>query len=339
MQETLSLPDAPAISGLSFRRFAGASDLPKMLAVIHGSKATDGDERSETLEEITRNYSHLTNCDPYQDMLFAEIDGQVVGYNRVFWEVLDDGTRIYNLFGYLLPVWRRKGIGTAMLRHAETRLRQIAAAHAEPGERYFQSFASETEKSALALLESQGYQAVRYGFSMVRDLSKPFPGAPMPAGLEVRPVTEAHYPLIHAALNEAFRDHWGHREETLEEFMHWAEQPTFMPQIWKIAWAGDEVAGTVLNFVNELENTEYNRRRGYTEAISVRRPWRKQGLARALLVESMQMFKEMGMTETALGVDAENPSGALKLYQSVGYQEVKRHITLRKPLVPVRVLD
>lgn len=332
LQETISLPEAPAIPGLIFRGFAGESDFPKMLAVIDGSKAIDGEERSETLEEITRNYSHLTNCDPCTDMLISEIDGQVIGYNRVFWEVLDDGTRLYILFGFLLPNWRRQGIGAAMFRHAEARLRQIAAEHPEPGERYFQSFAVDTQEGVIALLKAQGYQPARYGIDMVRNLSEPFPEAPMPAGLEVRPSTKEHFYTIQRALNEAFHDHWGHHEETFEEFMHWAEEPTFMPHLWKVAWAGDEVAGTVLNFVNEAENTEYGRKRGYTEAISVRRPWRKLGLARSLLVQSMKMFKEMGMNETALGVDAQNLSGALQLYQSVGYKEVKRHITFRKPL-------
>ena len=332
LKETISLPDAPTIPGLVFRGFAGEADYPKMLAVIDGSKAADGVQRSETLDEVTRNYSHLTNCDPHKDMLFAEIDGQVVAYNRVFWEVLKDGTRLYVLFGFLLPAWRRKGIGEAMLKYAEARLRQIAAGHPEPGERYFQSFAADTEKGAIALLESQGYQPVRYGIDMVRDLIEPFPDAPMPAGLEVRPSTEVHFRAIHAALNEAFRDHWGYREQPYEDFSHWVEGPTMKPQLWKVAWAGDEVAGTVLNFVNEAENAEYGRKRGYTEEISVRRPWRKMGLARSLLVQSMKMFKEMGMTETALGVDAQNLSGALKLYQSVGYKEVKRHITFRKPL-------
>ena len=332
LHESISLSDAPAIPGLIFRGFAGESDYPKMLAVIEGSKAFDGVERSETLEEITRNYSHLTNCDPYTDMLLAEMNGEVIGYNRVFWEVLDDGTRTYNLFGFLLPVWRRKGIGTVMLQHAEERIRQIAATHSEPGERYFQSWASDTETGTIALFENQGYRPVRYGFSMVRDLSEPIPDAPLPAGLELRPVTEAHYEPIFRAFTEAFRDHWGFHEEPIDNFLRWADEPTFMPHLWKIAWADDEVAGTVLNFVNELENTEYGRKRGYTETISVRRPWRKRGLARAMLVQSMKMFKEMGMNETALGVDAENLSGALKLYQSVGYKEVKRHITFRKPL-------
>jgi ribosomal protein S18 acetylase RimI-like enzyme len=63
----------------------------------------------------------------------------------------------------------------------------------------------------------------------------------------------------------------------------------------------------------------------------VRRPWRRQGVARALLTRSIQMFIEMGMQETALGVDTENPNGALNLYQDVGYTEEKRFITYRKP--------
>ena len=70
----------------------------------------------------------------------------------------------------------------------------------------------------------------------------------------------------------------------------------------------------------------------YTEGIITRRPWRKQGLARALLVRSMQMFKEMGMTETALGVDSQNLSGAFRLYAGVGYRKVKQQTLYRKPM-------
>ena len=72
LHETISLPNTPAIPGLIYRGFAGEADLPKMLAVINGSKTADGIQRSETLDEITRNYSHLTNCDPYIDMLIPD---------------------------------------------------------------------------------------------------------------------------------------------------------------------------------------------------------------------------------------------------------------------------
>jgi ribosomal protein S18 acetylase RimI-like enzyme len=331
-QENIVPPNAPAIPGLTFRGFRGEADLPLMLAVINGSKDEDGIQRADTLEEVKNNYQHLINCDPYKDMLFAEVNGQVIAYNRVFWEQLEDKTRLYNLFGFLLPEWRRKGIGTAMLLHAEERLRAIAAEHPHDGERFFQAFASDTEKGSLALLESQSYPAVRYELDLRRDLNEPFPDAPMPEGLEVRPVEEAHIWQIFDAMNEAFRDHWSYREESREEFERGMKSPTFNPKLWKVAWDGDQVAGMVLNFLNENENKEYNRKRGYTEGICTRRPWRKRGLSRSLIVQSMKMFKEMGMTETAHGVDAENISGALRLYQSVGYREVKRRTIFRKPM-------
>lgn len=333
LQEHTLLSKSPAIPGLSFRGFAGEGDYPKMLAVIEAGKHIDQVERSDTLDDIRRNYSHLTNCDPYTDMLFAEINGEVTGYNRVWWEKQEDGTLLYNVVGFLHPDWRRKGIGAAMLQHAEARMRQIAASQPASGQEFFQVWANGSEHGLRALLESQGYRPARYFCEMTRDINEPLPEAPMPPGLEVRPVTEAHYRPIFEAANEAFRDHWGFVERTFEEeFPNWIEDPDFNPALWKVAWDGDQIAGMVQNFINAGENAEYNRKRGYTEGISTRRPWRKLGLARSLLVQSIAMFKEMGMSETALGVDAENLSGALKLYQSVGYKEVKRSMSYRKPL-------
>jgi ribosomal protein S18 acetylase RimI-like enzyme len=330
--EKVKIKNAPNIPGLSFRLFCGEDDYVHMLEIINGSKAADGAERSDTLEDIQRNYEHLTNCDPYKDVLFAEVDGQPIGYCRVFWERLEEGIRVYTSFGFMLPEWRRKGIGTAMMLSNEARLREIATDHPDDEPRYFQTWTTETETGANALAKSQGYHPIRYGFEMERDLSEPFPNAPMPEGLEVRPVEEEHLRKIFDASQEAFRDHWGYREETWEEFQGWMKDPTFNPEIWKIAWDGDQVAGIVMNYVNENENKEYDRKRGYTENISVGRPWRKRGLAKSLIVQSMKMFKEMGFTQTALGVDAENTSGALFLYQNCGYKVTKKATTYRKEM-------
>ncbi|UCF61422.1 MAG: GNAT family N-acetyltransferase [Anaerolineaceae bacterium] len=326
------LPDAPDISGMAFRNFRGEVDYPVMLAVIEGSKDVDGIERTDSLDDFKRAYSYLHNCDPYQDILIAEVDGEVIGYNRVFWDKLDDGTRTYTLFGFMLPKWRRRGIGCAMFHYAERRLREIAAAHHDDGPKYFQSWAADTEIGTTKLLESEDYSPVRYSFEMTRDLGEPIIEVPMPDGLEVRPVKKDHLWLIFEAMNEAFRDHWGHRDATKEEFEQWMKYPQFKPEHWKVAWDGDQVAGTVQNIINEDENEEYKRKRGYTENIFVRRPWRKRGLARSLLTQSLSYLKCLGMTEAALGVDAENLSGALRLYESVGFQVVKRFTEYRKRL-------
>jgi len=326
--KTEFIPDIPA---LTFRKFIGDNDYENILAILNGCKDQDQIERSDTLEDIRNNYEHLVNCDKYKDVTFAEICGQPIGYSRVFWNRLDEGIRIYICFGFLLPEWRRKGIGTEMLLNNENRLGEIASDHPIEEPRYFQSWAADTETSTVALLKSQDYKPVRYEFDLVRDLNELIHDVPLPEGLEIRPVRDEDIKPVILAADEAFKDHWGYRSFSEEEFEGWSKSPNFRPELWKVAWDGDQIVGSVQNFFIPEENEEYDRQRGYTEGISTRRPWRKRGVASALIVESMKMFKAMGMTETAHGVDAENTSGALNLYKGLGYKVVKQYSTFRKP--------
>jgi mycothiol synthase len=332
MNENISFPNAPSIPGLTFRCFQGEVDYPHMAALIAACKVADGVERSTNVEDVARTYRHLENCDPQADMLFAEVDGQVIAYGRIWWDDLLDGVRLYHPFGFLHPDWRHKGIGSAMWAAGERRVNEIASKHPKETPKFLQVESFESEKDLVALLESRGYQPVRYETYMVRDLGEPFPEAPMPPGLEVRPVKPEHYRHIFEASNEAFRDHWSPFDMSEEVYKAEMESPVFQPELWKVAWDGDQMASVIHNFVDEKENKEYQRKRGYTEGICTRRPWRKLGLARSLLVQSMQMFKQMGMTETALSTDSQNLSGAVRLYESVGYRKVKLQINYRKPI-------
>jgi len=331
-KKILSLPDAPHRPGLVFRGFLGESDYPKMVAVIQGSKDTDKIERVDSVKDVARNYAHLVNCDPYQDMIFAEMDSQVIGYNRVTWRLEENSTRIYVLFGFLLPEWRRKGIGGAMLHGAERRLREIAAGHPDGNRRFFESFAADTEVGCTALLKREGYQPVRHGFNMVRPDLDNIPELPLPEGLEIRLVKPEHLVTIRQAAMDAFRGSWGFSEETEPTIEQMKEDPNFDPSMWMVSWDGDRVAGKVLSFINRRENQDYHRKRGYTEDISVGRPWRRRGLAKALIAESLKELKRRGMEEAALGVDSQNETGALQLYESMGYRQVKRFSTYRKPM-------
>jgi len=321
---SIYLPWAPEIQGLRFRGFEGESDYPKMAAVINGSKYEDKIERADSEEDIAHTYRHLVNSDPYQDMIFAEMNNTVVGYSRVTWKEELDGKRLYVHFGFLLPEFRRRGIGRAMLRYNQVRLRMIATEHPNHHPRYFESFAAESEKSATALLISEGYLAVRHNFEMVRPDLEDIPDAPMPLGLEVRPVQMDHLQAIRDASVEAFRDHWGFNQEEEPTVEQMVGDRNFDPSLWRVAWDGDQVAGMVLSYIDHRQNAEYNRLRGWTENISVRRPWRKRGLARSLIAQSLRAVKERGMTEAALGVDTENLTGALRLYEGLGFRPVKR---------------
>ena len=321
------------VPGLTARNFRGDEDYAQIAAIIAGCKDADQIERVDTEEDVRRYYSHLVNCDLYQDMCFVEADGQAVGYSRVTWWAEPEGPQIYRSLAFLLPGWRRRGIGRSLLEWGEERLVQIAAQNPLEARRFFESAAADSEVGTQALLEGHGYSPVRHFFTMVRPDLENIPVLPLPAGLEVRPVKMEDLPAIHAASMEAFRDHWGFSEENEPTVEQWVENPNFDPSLWRVAWDGDQVAGMVLSYIDARENEGYNRKRGWTEDICVRRPWRRRGLARALLVQSLHAVRERGMQEAALGVDTQNLSGALHLYESVGFRAVKRWTTYRKPML------
>ena len=332
LKHDLTVADMPAMPGLRFRRFRGESDYPLMVAVVEGCREVDELEWVNSVEETAIDYAHLTNCDPFTDTIFAEVNGEVVGYGRCWWQNLVDGSIAYYFFAHLLPEWRETGIRLAMVRHLKQRLCQIATDHPADREKFFINWGMEAERDWNNLLLAEGHEIVRYGLDMVRPSLDNIPDCPIPDGVEIRRGTLAEWRQIWEAAREAFRDHWGMSEWSEERFKGESEYPTFNPDLWQIGWAGDEVAGGVLNFIDHKENEDNGRLRGYTETIFVRRPWRKQGLAKALIANSLQVLKEAGMTEAALGVDAENLSGALHLYRKMGFEEVKRGMTLRKPL-------
>jgi mycothiol synthase len=120
-----------AVPGLVVRGFRGEDDFPAMLRVYTAAHEADGVEEVTTLDDLRRNYANLVNCDPARDIFVAEVTGEVVAYARVFWQELVDGGRSYENFGFVHPAWRRRGIGGALHRLNEDRLREIAAEHPE----------------------------------------------------------------------------------------------------------------------------------------------------------------------------------------------------------------
>ena len=188
------------------------------------------------------------------------------------------------------------------------------------------------------MLLASGYAAARHYFEMRRDLTTALPDAPLPSGIEVRPFepTEASYRAVYVGNREAFRDHWGSRPWTEETYQAWRNDPMHDTALWQIAWDvstnTNEVAGVAINTIFAADNETYGFKRGWVDNLSVRRPWRGRGLAKALLARSFAALRARGMTEAMLGVDAANPTGALQLYESVGFVVANTTYTYQKDL-------
>ena len=304
-----------------------------MVAVLDATKRADGVDRSDTVEDMRTYYSNLNNCDLDTDLLIADTEDGIVGYARVTWSIEEaTGVRTMVHVGWVAPGVRGMGVGTAMLEWCEGRLREIAIEHPYDGTSVFHSWYDEGEKVRQEVLAAAGYEPTEMYAEMTRSLADPIPDLPLPEGLEIRPMTIDDARMVWEADDRAFRDHVGYTPQTEADYQqflggHYGKDPS----LWKVAFDGDEIAGMVLNYVDEHGNEEYGRKRGWTESISVQRPWRGKGVARALIAESMRMFRDMGMTEVALGVHTANPTGAFRLYEGLGYRVVATSREVRKP--------
>jgi GNAT superfamily N-acetyltransferase len=323
------------VQGVAFRPFRGTIDYPHFARIITASAKGEGNDRVETAEGIASGYAHLERCDPERDLLVAEVDGLPVAYTRVWWDQEDDGPRIYRSVCFLDPAFGGRGIGTAFLAWDEERLHEIAAEHgALPGatEKLLEAWCNDANVAATSLIRDAGYEPITYAAEMVRPSVEDLPDHRLPAGLEIRPVTEEQLRAIWEADVEAFRDHWGYVAPTEESYQQFLAFPHTDFSLWKIAWDDEGIAGQVRSFVNSAENEEHGRQRGWTEFISTARRWRRRGVAKALIVESIRELAARGMTDVALGVHTENPNGAFDLYAGLGYEVVATWTTYRKPL-------
>jgi mycothiol synthase len=327
----VDLPGAPPIAGLQFRTFHPDRDYEGLVALIREAHLADGVDWIPTVENLRTEHEHGGEFDPRRDLLLALVDDRIVGASETNVRTRELGPS-HHVEGWVSPAFRRRGLGRALLHWAEARAREVALVDGRTGERSLASWPDEAQAGAVALYESEGYVIVRYGFMMVRDLTEPIPELPLPDGLEVRPVEPVDHRRIWDADVEAFRDHWDAGERTDADFEGWFASPELDTGLWRVAWDGDEVAGSVMNFIYPAENETLGQQRGWLDHVSVRRPWRRRGLASALIAASMRALRDVGMTDAALGVDAENPSGALRVYENLGFRRTRTGVAYRKAM-------
>lgn len=319
------------VSGLRLRPYGGESDLDDIVRIENLEAEADSLPERTSVEQEAAQFAHPNESfDPRRDVTLAEVEGQVVAV--AFRNVVDttDGLREYRINGAVDPAWRRRGIGHALLLESERRMRDLAAAEHGASRRVFGSWSGESQAGSAALLESAGYGTVRYFFDMVRPDLDDIEDVPLPDGLEIRPIGPELTRAVWAADIDAFKDHWGGFDHSEEQLQRWLSNPSNDLSLWLVAFDGDEVAGGVINSIDPHQNEAMGFKRGWLSSVFTRRAWRRRGLARALITRSLALHRARGMTSAALGVDAENPSGALGLYERIGFEVNYRATSWRK---------
>jgi mycothiol synthase len=260
-------------------------------------------------------------------------NGEFAGFGGV-WDV-QPRVRIYG-GGHVHPEYKGRGIGTALCQWTEERARQAIPKAPEGARVALLQGTLSTDTAAQELLCKQGYQLVRHAFRMVIEMDAPPPEPVVPEGITIRRFIrgqEEHTLIL--AVREVFKDQWGYVEhpfeEEYEEWMHWIDNnPDYDPSLWFVAVEGEEIAGMSLCHPKVVEDPEM----GWVNVLGVRRPWRRRGLALALLHHSFGQFYRRGKRKVGLDVDAQSLTGATSLYEKAGMHVQRQHAIYEKELRP-----
>lgn len=263
-------------------------------------------------------------------------DSQIVGYISV-WDT--DPLPVSNwVWARVHPQFEGLGIGSALMEWAEQRLQQTVTRVPDDLQvKYFAGSLS-THEPTKRLLEDCGMNLVRYFGRMVIDLDHKTPQPQFPSGITLSTFAEfGDLRAIYRAFDDAFQDHWGHvpqpEEEMLAEWKHWTStDDEFNPDHWYIAMDGPDIAGICLCRPREWEDPDM----AWVNILGVRRQWRRQGLALAMLHHAFGEFFRLGKPRVGLGVDAGSLTGATGLYKKAGMHVAREFHSYEKELRPGR---
>nr|WP_240940335.1 GNAT family N-acetyltransferase [Planosporangium flavigriseum] len=302
------------------------SDAPALSELINAIENAGGAHAGLTPDFIGARVRSIVR-DPASDsrLLFTP-DGVLVAAGLL--ATPPDGGFRLDVMGGVHPGWRGRGIGRGLLGWELNRAAEIHRASAPDASWEVHLVAPGEDQTAVILYRRFGLTPVRCWFNMAASTAT-VPVVALPEGLRSTPYRSAYEKDLYEAHVEAFADHWGSQRRSFEE---WAtmvpHSENFLPGLSSIAFAGDEIAGYVLGY-KDADPT-----RLYVGHVGVRRPWRRRGLAGALLSQVLRAARAAGMDTAALEADADSPTGAVGVYGRVGFAVETRAVTYARTLVP-----
>ncbi len=332
MNTPINLPFPLDLPGIAWRHPV-REDAPAMHALL---QAIEKVEPRAHRSELNDRYIDFDDADshPETDALLAFTPtGDAVAIAWVEY-VLQEGEQDVRttLWGEVHPAHRQKGLGTFVMDWMEARARQIIDALTPGAPGVMRTYCMEKAPDRVRLVRRFGFQPVRYISRMRRDLSQPLPEKVPPPGVKICGWTPELDHQTWIAFNQSFQDLWGFTPAPEDSWKMWiSEHYSSRPDLSFLALQD----GQVVSFCMSREHVEEDKALGFREAwirdVGTRQAWRKQGLASVLMTCAMQAARQAGFAFVGLTVDSENPTGALLLYQDLGFETIARNIVFEKP--------
>jgi len=305
--------------------YVGDDDLPA-IKPIDACEAVDRLDRGTSVGEL-REALAAPGVDPTRDLsLWQDEAGRLVGLGRLVLTT-DNAETEGRFWFHVHPDVRDVGLEERIITWGHGRVREAGREKGAPSV-HLLTFARDDKAARIATLEAQGFERVRYFYTMARPLTGSIPVPDKPARFVVRPLRGMEEATDYVALgNEAFHDHWNHHDETVDDLAYRLSAPAYRSDLDLVCTAPDgRLAAYCQCEINAEDNARMGTKTGFVAGLGTRPAYRGRGLGRAMLLAGLQALQRAGMDMAHISVDVANPTGALGLYESVGFQTVETWI-------------
>ena len=317
------------MANLSARCYGGESDLAAIADLINTCEEVDRLDEGTSISELQQKFNK-PSLDKARDIrLWEDANGKLIGFAQL--GIVDLGEVIDGRLSFRVhPDARGGDVEAVAIAWGEVRMREVSVMRSSPVK--LRSSVRAEDGDRISVLASCGFKVDRYFFRMARSLSEPIPEPQFPQGFAlIQFPGEQDATAWVEMFNQSFIDDWNHHDLTVDRFKYNLAKPDYRNDLNLIAVAGD---GSFVAFcyghISQKENDRTGRNEGWIAYLGTRRAFRKIGLGRAMLLAGLHRLKAAGVATAILGVDAENSSGALRLYESAGFHNIRNSMSYVK---------
>jgi len=314
---------------ITMRPYVDEADLEPIAEMLNLCETVDQLDEGISVEEL-RDEFDAPSLDKARDLrLWHDADGTLIGFGQM-WIPSSAEVADGSLWFRVHPEARGNGLEDQIVEWGAERIAEVGQERGKPAQ--LRAGARSTNGERIAVLERNGFTIARYFLRMVRPLDEPIPEPQLPEGFKVRHLNgEEEAEAWVESFNLSFIDHYNHHPLPVADRKHWMTESSYAPERDLVVVAPDGIiAAFAMCWINPQENERTGRNEGWVNILGTRRGYRKMGLGRAVLLAGLRRLKADGVDCALLGVDAASPTGATRLYESVGFRQLHTFINYVK---------
>jgi ribosomal protein S18 acetylase RimI-like enzyme len=315
---------------LRIRRFIKDHDELTWVYALNAAYGKFRDWRAITVEEFLREEQRDLGS-LYSERWVAELDGNPVGVVHVFEDRMENEKRGVVDDLAIIPKLHGSGAEKELVKFAVDQLeKRKVNTILVPRLRW----SDPEENNRVKLLEELGFNLIRKTSLMEIDLTR------IPSDVEVnkrcsirllREHVEEDVEELNSLRNECAQGRLNFQPGTVEEIRHLLKNNPYSCFKGFFAVLDRKCVGFIIVAIDERYNSERNVKAGIVLGLGVLRSYRKAGIGTALVLHGLGFLRTQQMTKAMLDVDDLNETGALRLYERIGFKVLEKYLTYEKP--------